>query len=717
MAKSLVIVESPAKAKTINKFLGKDFMVLASVGHIKDLPKSKLGIEIENGFEPHYETIKGKAATIKELKKAGKTAERIFLAPDPDREGEAIAWHIAEEVDKKNEKTARVLFNEITEKAVKEAIAHPIALDQNKYEAQQARRVLDRLVGYQVSPILWDKVRRGLSAGRVQSVAVRRICDPEREIQAIVPREYWSVTARLETLKGDSFTAKLARKDGQKLEINNGDEAKAALAELEGAPYKVAEVDIRETKRNPAAPFTTSKLQQEAARKLGYTAKKTMMLAQQLYEGVELGDEGPVGLISYMRTDSTRISAEAVAAARDFIQAKYGPDYLPKGPNVYKSKKKSQDAHEAIRPTYFQHPPDEVKKHLSRDQYRLYQLIWNRFIACQMTHALIDQTRAQIQAKNYTFNASGSTVRFPGFMAVYIEGQDVEEEKEEKLPPLKKDEALKLQGLDPDQHFTQPPPRFTEASLVKELEEKGIGRPSTYASIISTIQDREYVLKDGKQLKPTELGFTVTDMLVVSFPEILNVEFTARMEEELDQIEEGQMEWRKAMTEFYGPFSQSLEKAKKEMKNIKAEEVPTDIVCDKCGSMMVIKWGRKGKFLACSAYPECKNTKDFKTGEDGKIVALEKTSEVTETPCPTCGKQMIVKSGRFGRFLACPDYPNCKTTLPYSTGVPCPQNDGGMLLERRSKKGRIFFSCSRYPACKFATWDLQKLDGGKSEED
>ena len=710
MAKSLVIVESPAKAKTINKFLGKDFLVMASVGHVKDLPKSKLGIDIENGFEPHYEAIKGKAATIKELKKAGKSAEKIYLAPDPDREGEAIAWHIAEEIDKKNEKTVRVLFNEITEKAVKEAIANPIALDQNKYEAQQARRILDRLVGYQVSPILWDKVRRGLSAGRVQSVAVRLICDREREIQAFVPREYWSVTARLSTLGKDEFTAKLARKDGKKIELGNGEESGAVLRELEGAPYNVAEVETKETKRNPAAPFTTSKLQQEAARKLGYSAKKTMMLAQQLYEGVELGDEGPVGLISYMRTDSTRISEEAVAFARDFIEKKYGASFLPKGPNVYKTKKKSQDAHEAIRPTYFQHPPDEVKDHLSRDQFRLYQLIWNRFIACQMTHALIDQTRAQIQAKNYTFNASGSTVRFPGFMAVYIEGQDIEEEKEEKLPALKKDEPLNLLGLDPAQHFTQPPPRFTEASLVKELEEKGIGRPSTYAAIISTIQDREYVLKDGKQLKPTELGFTVIDLLVESFPEILNVEFTARMEEELDQIEDGQMEWRKAMNDFYVPFSASLEKAKKDMKNIKTEEVPTDLVCDKCSSMMVIKWGRKGKFLACSAYPECKNTKDFTTGEDGKIVPMEKIAEVTDTPCPNCGKQMIVKSGRFGRFLACPDYPNCKSTLPYSTGVPCPENDGGKLVERRTKKGRVFFSCSRYPACKFATWDLQKLE-------
>ncbi|HBG45800.1 MAG TPA: type I DNA topoisomerase [Deltaproteobacteria bacterium] len=711
MAKSLVIVESPAKAKTINKFLGKDFMVLASVGHIKDLPKSKLGIEIDSGFEPHYELIKGKANTIRELKKAGKIAEKIFLAPDPDREGEAIAWHIAEEIDKKKEKTFRVLFNEITEKAVKEAISSPTTLDQHKYEAQQARRVLDRLVGYQVSPILWDKVRRGLSAGRVQSVAVRIICEREREIQAFVPREYWSITARLETLAGDAFTAKLAKKGGKKIDLNNELDSRTVLSGLEGAPFKLAEVESKETKRNPAAPFTTSKLQQEAARKLGYTAKKTMMLAQQLYEGVEIGNEGPVGLISYMRTDSTRISNEAIAAARVHIEQKFGADYLPKGPNIYKTKKKTQDAHEAIRPTYFQYPPEAVKKDLSRDQFRLYQLIWNRFIACQMTPAIMDQTRALIEAKDYTFSASGSTVKFQGFMAVYIEGQDVEEEKEERLPAFKAGEALKLLGLDPAQHFTQPPPRYTEASLVKELEEKGIGRPSTYAAILSTIQDREYVVKENKQLKPTELGFMVTDLLVQSFPGILDVEFTAHMEEELDMIEDGQMEWREAMKEFYGPFKESLEKAKKEMKNVKAEEVPTDITCEKCGSAMVIKWGRKGKFLACSAYPGCKNTKDFTTGEDGKVVPLERTTETTDTPCPTCGKNMIVKSGRFGRFLACPDYPNCKTTKPLSTGIPCPNQDGGMIVERRTKRGRTFFSCSKYPSCTYATWEMPKAEG------
>ncbi|MBI5902716.1 MAG: type I DNA topoisomerase [Deltaproteobacteria bacterium] len=712
MGKSLVIVESPAKAKTINKFLGRDFVVLASIGHIKDLPKSKLGIEIEKDFEPRYEVIKGKANTIKELKKASRSAERIYLAPDPDREGEAIAWHIAEEVDKKHEKTYRVLFNEITERAVKDAIAHPGALDRNKFEAQQARRVLDRLVGYQVSPILWDKVRMGLSAGRVQSVAVRLVCDREREIQAFVPVEYWSLTALLEELSSKAvFAAKLAKKGGKKIELNNGDEAGAVLKDLEGAVYTVAEVEAKEVKRNPAAPFTTSKLQQESSRKLGFTAKKTMMLAQQLYEGVDIGEEGPVGLISYMRTDSTRISTEAVEGARAFILDKWGQGYLPAKANIYKSRKKAQDAHEAIRPTYFKYPPEAVKQRLSKDQFRLYQMIWNRFIACQMSPALIDQTRVQIEAREYTFNASGSTVKFPGFMAVYVEGRDTEEEEAAaQLPPLKKGDTVGLKELTPAQHFTQPPPRFTEATLVKELEEKGIGRPSTYAAILSTIQDREYVTKEKTQFKPTELGFLVTDMLIISFPEILDVEFTAHMEEELDLIEEGKVPWRRAMQEFYDPFKDSLEKARKDMKNVKAEETPTDILCEKCSKMMVIKWGRKGKFLACSGYPECKNTKDFTIDEHGKVTAVARVAEITTTPCPKCGKLMAVKSGRFGKFLACSDYPACKTTLPYSTGIPCPNDDGGTLVERRTKKGRVFFSCSNYPKCDYATWELPKND-------
>ena len=711
MGKSLVIVESPAKAKTINKFLGKNFIVMASIGHIKDLPKTKLGVDIEHGFEPDYEVIKGKAATIKELKKAGKTAERIYLAPDPDREGEAIAWHIAEEVDKDRKKTLRVLFNEITENAIKEAVEHPVELDRHKYDAQQARRVLDRLVGYQVSPILWDKVRRGLSAGRVQSVAVRLICDREKEIRAFIAREYWSVTAELAPGGGkNTFQAKLAKWKGEKIEINNADEAAAIVKGLDGAGWTVSEIESKEVKRNPAAPFTTSKLQQEAARKLGYTAKKTMMLAQQLYEGVELGTEGPVGLITYMRTDSTRISNEAIDAVRKFIAGRYGAEYLPAKPVVYKTKKKTQDAHEAIRPTYIKYPPESVQQYLSKDQWRLYQLIWNRFVACQMAPAIIDQTRAQITAGDGLFTATGSTVKFMGFTAVYVEGVDnaADEQAESKLPPLAKGEALKLVSITPEQHFTQPPPRFTEASLVKELEEKGIGRPSTYAAILSTIQDRGYVEKEKTQLKPTELGFLVTDLLIIGFPKILDVEFTAHMEEELDKIEDGEADWRNIMNEFYGPFKESLDKAKKEMKNVKAEEVPTDLVCEKCGKPMVIKWGRKGNFLACTGYPECKNTKDFVKDETGKITAVEKTEEIAGT-CPKCASPMVIKSGRFGRFLACSKYPECKTTMAVTTGVPCPEEGcGGTLVERRSKKGRVFYSCSNYPKCKHAVWELPK---------
>ena len=715
MAKSLVIVESPAKARTLNKFLGKDFTVMASVGHIKDLPKSKLGVDIEKDFEPHYVTIKGKGKTIAELKKAGSKAENIYLAPDPDREGEAIAWHIADEVagKKKKARVYRVLFNEITEQAVKEAIAHPRELDRNKFEAQQARRILDRLVGYQVSPILWEKVRRGLSAGRVQSVAVRLVCERERAIQAFEPREYWSVTALLKAGGDGGFEARLAKKGGAKIEIGSEAEASAVVAELSNAEFVVAEAEKKERKRNPLAPFTTSKLQQEAARKLGFTAKKTMVIAQQLYEGVDIGEAGPVGLISYMRTDSTRVSAEAVTAVRTLIKERYGDAYLPKKPNVYRNKKSAQDAHEAIRPTYFQYPPEAVKPHLSRDQFRLYQLIWNRFVASQMAPALFDQTRVKITAGEYVFQATGTVMKFPGFTAVYVESRDEEEEKAAALPPLSKGDKLELKSLVPQQHFTQPPPRYTEATLVKELEENGIGRPSTYAAILSTIQEREYVVKEGSQLKPTDLGFLVTDMLVESFPEILDVEFTAHMEEELDLIEEGKVPWLGVMREFYGPFKASLERARTTMRNVKAEEEPTDIECDKCGRKMVIKWGRKGRFLACPAYPECKNTKDFTIDDDGRVVVVEREEEV-RGQCPQCGKPMVLKSGRFGRFLACSDYPRCKTTRPYSTGIKCgAEGCDGELVERRTRKGRIFYSCSRYPQCEYATWKLPDKENSR----
>jgi DNA topoisomerase-1 len=710
MKKSLVVVESPAKARTLNRFLGKDFTVLASVGHIKDLPKSKLGVDIEDDFRPQYTTIKGKAKTIKELKKASKSADEIFLAPDPDREGEAIAWHIAEEVaGKDGKKVHRVLFNEITEKAVKEAIKNPTTLDREKYEAQQARRVLDRLVGYQVSPILWEKVRRGLSAGRVQSVAVRLICEREKRIKAFVPKEYWSITAEFEGREAEAdFKAKLVKKDNKKLEIRSEDEAKRILAELKGVGFVVNLIEKKERKKNPMPPFITSRLQQEASRKLRFTAKKTMAMAQQLYEGVEIGPDGLVGLITYMRTDSTRLSSEAIGAVRAFIKQNYGDDYLPSKPAAYRSRKGAQEAHEAIRPTYLNYTPEAVKPYLTGDQWRLYHLIWNRFIACQMKPALLDQTRVDIGAGRYIFQANGTVVKFPGFTIVYEEGKDIEEEKEGQLPALKKGEDLTVKTLLPQQHFTQPPARFTEATLVKELEDNGIGRPSTYAAILSTIQEREYVVKEKNLLKPTELGSLITDLLVKSFPTILDVAFTAHMEEELDMVEEGKLPWLGVMKEFYGPFKEDLERAKSEMKSVKTEETPTDIVCKRCGKIMVIKWGRKGKFLACTGYPECKNTSDFKTDEEGRIVVVESAEETGEV-CPSCGKPMVIRSGRYGRFLACSDYPSCKTTKPLSTGIPCPSEGcDGELLERQTKRGKVFYSCSNYPECSYATWETPK---------
>jgi DNA topoisomerase-1 len=719
MGKSLVIVESPAKAKTINKFLGRNFIVMASVGHVKDLPKSKLGVDVEKGFEPQYVKIKGKAKILSDLKKAGKAADNIYLAPDPDREGEAIAWHIASEIDKDGTKTSRVLFNEITEKAVKAAIKVPIKLDRNKYEAQQARRILDRLVGYQVSPILWDKVRRGLSAGRVQSVAVRLICERESAISAFKPREYWSLTAELLTPEGKLFSAKLAKRDGKKMEIVSEAESSEVLADLEGAQFSITDVTAREVKRKPTAPFTTSKLQMDASRKLGFSAKKTMMVAQQLYEGIDLGKEGPIGLITYMRTDSMRLSAEAVGEAREHIKEVYGAEYLPAKPIEYKSKKKTQDAHEAIRPTYVRYPPEGIKANLTKDQLRLYTLIWNRFISCQMAPAVFDQTRAQITAGRYIFTTAGSVMKFAGFMAVYTEAKEKEEETLEKesdgtdvtLPKLVKGSELEKKNLSPAQHFTQPPPRFTEASLVKELEENGIGRPSTYAAILSTVQDRGYVEKEQRQLKPTELGVLVTDMLVENFPDILNVEFTAHMEEELDKVEDGSVKWRDVMAKFYGPFHESVVKAQKDMKNIKGEEIPTDILCEKCSKPMVIKWGRLGKFLACSGYPDCKSTTDFTTDESGKVIPVD-TKVETDEKCPKCSAPMVVKSGRFGRFLACTKYPDCKSTKAISTKVPCGEEGcDGKLVERRTKRNRVFYGCSNYPKCEYAVWKLPKGEG------
>ncbi len=709
MSKPLIIVESPSKAKTITKYLGKKYTVIASVGHVKDLPASKFGIDVENNFTPQYVTIKGKAKILTEIKKAAKAASSIFLAPDPDREGEAIAWHIAEELKDKKEHIFRVLFNEITEKAIKESLKHPGRIDDNKVNAQQARRILDRIVGYKLSPLLWEKVRRGLSAGRVQSVAVRLICELEKEISQFVSKEYWTIGAMVEGSIPPQFEIKLIKFRNEDINIPDQQEADRIRETLSASEYIVSSVERKEKKRYPTAPFTTSKLQQEASKKLRFTASKTMMLAQKLYEGIEIGSEGPAGLITYMRTDSVRVSKDAQTDARKYIKDTFGNDYLPDRPLEYKNKKGSQDAHEAIRPTSVDYTPERIKEYVDRDTYNLYKLIWNRFVACQMNPAIMDTITVDITAGEYQLRATGSAIKFPGFMKLYQEEKEEseissDEAEEGVIPQLTEGERLNLISLEPKQHFTQPPPRYTEASLIKELEEKGIGRPSTYAAIIYTIQDRKYVEKREGKFYPTELGVLVNDLLVEHFQELIDVKFTAKMEEELDEIEEGRLEWREAVGDFYKPFDIHLEKAKKDMRNLKAEEEATDIKCEKCGSNMIIKWGKLGYFLACSAYPECKSTKEFRRGEEGKIEVVKE--ETTNETCPVCGSAMMIKSGRFGRFLACSNYPTCKTTKAITTGVKCPEPGcDGEITEKRSKRGKVFFSCTKYPACKFATWD------------
>ncbi len=717
MTKNLIVVESPTKANTIKKYLGRQYQVKASVGHIVDLPKKTLGVDLEKDFEPTYETIKGKKKILDEIVEAAKGVEAIFLAPDPDREGEAIAWHVAEAIRKgfgKKKKGLklpaihRVLFHEITAGAVKEALKHPLELNTNLYEAQQARRILDRLVGYQISPILWEKVRRGLSAGRVQSVALRIICEREAAILAFVPQEYWSIIAHLEGSKAPQFESKLVEWKGDKPVLGDTGTAQAVVDAIVGKPFVLQKITRQERKRNPQPPFITSKLQQEAARKLGFSAKKTMMLAQRLYEGIELGDEGPVGLITYMRTDSVRVSDTAIAQVRDVIAQDYGAEYLPKEANVYKNKRQGvQDAHEAIRPSLLDHPPSVIQAHVERDLFRLYELIWKRFMASQMMPARYDQTTFDILAGNgqAKFRANGSVLKFDGFMTLYLEGEDdtpdAEEDENPTLPELKEGETLACHGIDPLQHFTQPPPRFTEASLVKELEERGIGRPSTYAAIMSNIQDKGYVQKEDRRFSPTELGKIVNSLLVEHFASVVDIGFTAQMENELDDVEEGRRNWVAALHDFYGPFAKTLEAAKINMRDIKRQELPTEHICPKCGKEMVIKWGRHGEFLACTGYPECKTTADFKR-EGAKVVVAEE--ETTDAVCPQCGSPMVIKRGRFGRFLACSKYPECKTTKGIPIGVKCPQ-DGGDLVEKRSRRGKVFYSCENYPQCKFALWD------------
>jgi DNA topoisomerase-1 len=777
MPKALVIVESPAKAKTINKYLGRDFKVVASMGHVRDLPKNKLGVDVDAEFAPDYVVIPARAKVIKELKDAAKSVEQVFVATDPDREGEAIGWHLAEELGAKR-KVRRLMFNEITKKAVLEAVKHPGQIDMRMVDAQQARRVLDRLVGYKISPILWDKVRRGLSAGRVQSVALKLICDREREIKAFVAEEYWTVLAQLQAKEPPVFPANLVKKDGKNIEIGNADEARAVRKDLESAAFSVQKVQAKERRRYPVPPFITSKLQQEAFKKLRFSVKKTMQVAQRLYEGIELGEDGSVGLITYMRTDSTRVADDALVAVRGHVESTYGAEYLPEKPIFYKSKKDAQDAHEAIRPTYLERDPDSFKRYLGKDELALYRLIWNRFVASQMKPAVYDETIVDISAGAYLLRAKGSTLKFKGFLAVYEETPDearlgkptlepanaqaddsAPEETGSQLPPLAEGDVLTLTKLDTDQHFTQPPPRFSEASLVKELEENGIGRPSTYASIIATIEAREYMEKREAKLYPTELGFLVTDLLVEHFQDIMNVGYTAEIEKELDEIEDGKDNLLNTLNQFWKKFEKDLKKASKNMENVKAKEEKTDEVCDKCGSPMVIKWGRYGKFLACSNYPECKNTRQLAGGEGadtpevhedvakelcakcnspmvlkkgrfGPFLACSRYPECKNTKrlvrgeggrlqveqlapidekCPECGNDLMWRRGRFGAFIACSNYPDCKYIKKKEAreiGMVCPDCGQGQVVERKGRWGRFFYGCKRYPECKFTLYNM-----------
>ena len=772
MAKALVVVESPAKAKTINKYLGRNYKVVASMGHVRDLPKSKLGVDIDEGFEPSYEVIASRKKVLKELKDAAKGVDEIFVATDPDREGEAIGWHLAEELGSGNrKKIRRLMFNEITKKGVLAAMEHPTTINKQMVDAQQARRVLDRLVGYKISPVLWEKVRRGLSAGRVQSVALKLVCDREREIERFVPEEYWHITARLAGPVPPEFEARLLKRDGANIKVGNEAEAATVLADLKGADWVVGAVTTKERKKGAVPPFITSKLQQAAR----FPVKKTMMIAQQLYEGVDLPGEGAVGLITYMRTDSTRVSEQALTEVREFIGERFGPDYVPEKPNFYKSKADAQDAHEAIRPTSMQYHPDEVRAHLTGDQYYLYRLIWNRFVASQMPPATFDETTVDINAPSspgseqaqYLFRVKGSVPKFPGWMAVYNQesslaveqrsggpGPDAASADDEDgagvLPPLSEGDRLDLKELRPEQKFTQPPPRYSEATLVKALEENGIGRPSTYASIIGVIQAREYVNKIDGRFKPTILGMMLVERLLSpAFDDILDVDYTRKLEEDLDKIEAGEEDYESTLSSFYKKFAKDLKRASKEMINLKEGVEPDPpVACDKCGSPMVIKAGKFGLFLACSAYPECENTRELETPEAGaegeieetcencgrpmtvkrgrfgqflactgypeckttrKIIATKqgltaaKPDQMLDEPCPKCGSNLVLKHGRFGEFTACSNYPACRYVKQKSTGVRCPK-DGGDIVEKKSRRGKVFYGCANYPDCDFTLW-------------
>jgi len=713
MSKSLVIVESPTKAKTLGKFLGKDFHIEASLGHVKDLPTNRIGVDVENDFRPEYEILEGKSRFIDRIRKLAKTCDQIFLAPDPDREGEAIAWHIFEELRATDRPIHRATFEEITRDAVLHAIAEPGKLNRALYEAQQARRILDRLVGYKISPMLWRRVPGGLSAGRVQSVALRLICDREDEIRRFVAREYWTVDLEVEAAVPPPFAMKFATLDGEKLEPATAEEAQRIVDAVTGKPLIVSRVEKKEVRRMPAPPFITSTLQQEAYRKLRCSVKKTMMLAQQLYEGVDLGERGVQGLITYMRTDSVRLSKEAVTQAREFIAERYGKEYVPARPHAFKSRKSAQEAHEAIRPATPTLLPEEVRPHVERDLYILYELIWKRFMASQMEAARFDQTRVAALAEGkYGFTATGQTVIFPGFLTLYDTTTEEQNGKEEEaaagtLPPLKEGDRLTIKTITPNQHFTEPPPRYNESSLVRELEAQGIGRPSTYASIVSTIQEKKYVERVKGRLHPTALGEMITDLLVDSFPEIMDVKFTALLEEQLDRVEDGSVDWVDLLENFWRAFKARLDEAGTRMRNLRREVVTTEFKCDKCGEPMVLRWGRNGRFLACSAYPKCRNAKPYVTEqEQGENNLFQRPAKKTEFKCDKCGRDMVIKTGRRGRFLACSGYPECRNTMPLKLGLPCPlEGCGGDLVERMSKRGRVFYSCTHYPECRYVQWE------------
>ena len=709
---TLIIIESPNKVIPIRSFVGKGYKVVASRGHIRDLPKSKLGVDIEHNYEPQYMNIRGKGPLINELKKEAKKADLVLLATDPDREGEAISWHLMASLGLDPSKTKRISCGEITKSAFREALKHPRDIDMNLVNSQQTRRILDRLVGYKISPFLWKKIESGLSAGRVQSVVTRLIVEKDNEINSFVAEEYWNLSANLANRNNEEFTSRFYGKGEEKLELKNEDEVKKVLSEIENAVFTVSSVKKTVKVRKPLPPFTTSTLQQEANRRLSFSSQRTMMLAQELYEGMNLGERGVHGLISYMRTDSVRISDEARSAAKSFIIEKYGNAFYPSSPNIYKSKHGSQDAHEAIRPSDPSLTPEEARSHLNNDQYRLYKLIWERFISSQMKSAEFDTVSSDIDANGYTFRATGRTVRFTGFMAVYGDIDDNDEAGNSKLPPLEKSEKLVKIKLNSEQKFTQPPVKYTEGSLVKMLEDKGIGRPSTYASTITTIISRGYVQRNGKYLDPTELGKVTTKLMKECFPKIISYTFTANMENELDGIEEGKADYIGVIDTFYKDFVKQLEHADKNIDKVEYKKpvVETDIICDKCGARMIVKEGRFGKFAACPNYPNCKNTK--KLAADGKTEKLPTPAKPEEEvigpeKCPLCGNDMILRKGVYGPYYACRNYPECKSTSSYDrdTGVKCPKC-GKRILIKQSKSKKIFYSCEDYPNCDFSTWDV-----------